>query len=104
MSEVVRIEVTCGSAPEAEAIADALVEQRLAACVHVSPIRSVYRWSGEIQHDDEVLVTITTVRRHWPEVERLVTGLHSYELPAIVCFDVTAGSVGYAAWIGRETS
>lgn len=103
MSEVVRIEVTCGSTPEAEAIAAALVDQRLAACVHLAPIRSVYRWDGVVHHDDEVVLTATTVRRHWSAVERLVTELHSYELPAIVCVDVAVGSRQYLDWVAIET-
>jgi periplasmic divalent cation tolerance protein len=102
-SEVVRIEVTCGSTAEAEAIAAALVEQRLAACVHLAPIRSVYRWDGAVHHDDELALTVTTVRRHWSAIERLVTELHSYELPAIVCIDVAAGSRAYLDWVAIET-
>lgn len=104
MSDVVRVEVTCGSTPEAEAIADALVEQRLAACVHASPIRSVYRWSGEVQHDDEVVLTITTVAERYADVERLVLAIHSYELPAITCVEVRGGSAAYLAWVASETS
>jgi periplasmic divalent cation tolerance protein len=101
---VVEVRITCGSAGEADAIAGDLVEARLAACVHVMPIRSTYRWRGAVEHDDEVLVTAMTTRDRYAELERLVLARHSYDLPAITAVAVVAGSADYLAWVVAETA
>lgn len=100
---VLEVRVTCGSAAEADRIAAALVERRLAACVHRFPIRSTYRWDGAVQDDDEVVVAAMTRRDRYSDVEALVLGMHSYDVPAITAVAVVAGSDGYLAWVDAET-
>lgn len=104
MSEPVEIQVTCGSPEEADRIADELVARRLAACVQRLPIRSTYRWEGEVQHDDEILLLVKTRAARFDDVARLVRELHSYDVPAITAVPVVAGSDDYLAWIDAETS
>lgn len=73
---------TAANDAEADAIAAALVERGLAACVQVVPgVRSVYRWKGEICRDEERLLVIKTARDLFPRVRETVGALHSYELP-----------------------
>ena len=100
----VEIQITCGSTEEADAIATALIERRLAACVQRLPIRSTYRWEGEIQHDDEILLLAKTSRAQYLHVERVVLDIHSYDVPAIACVELATGSPGYLAWVDAETS
>jgi periplasmic divalent cation tolerance protein len=97
------VQVTCGSDEEAAAIADALVAGRLAACVQQFPMRSTYRWEGEVQHDDEVLLLVKTTTVRFGEVRDLVLARHSYDVPAITAVPVVAGSDDYLAWIAAET-
>lgn len=103
MSDHVEIQVTCGSVDEADRIADALVERRLAACVQQLPIRSTYRWQGEVQHDDEILLLIKSRADRFDDVTAAVRELHSYEVPAITAVAVVRGSDDYLAWIDDET-
>lgn len=86
----------------ATAISRELVERKLAACVQISTIRSVYRWDGEVQDDPELRLLIKTTRDSYPAVEALLKERHSYALPAVVALDVAAVSAEYADWVESE--
>jgi periplasmic divalent cation tolerance protein len=87
------------------ALARALVERRLAACVNVLPgCTSLYWWRGAIDAADEVPVLIKTRLALYPQVEAAVRELHPYELPEIVALPIQAGLAGYLEWIGAETA
>lgn len=103
-SEHVEIQVTCSRSEEADAIADLLVERRLAACVQQVTIRSTYRWEGSVEHDDEILLLVKTTRARYRDVEAVVREQHSYDVPAITCVGIVAGSADYLAWIDDETA
>lgn len=101
--EHVEVQVACGSVEEADRIADALVDRRLAACVQRLPIRSTYRWDGAVQHDDEVLLLVKTRAEHVDAVAAAVREHHSYDVPAITAVPIVRGSADYLAWIDAET-
>ncbi|HWM20404.1 MAG TPA: divalent-cation tolerance protein CutA [Ilumatobacteraceae bacterium] len=101
MSEHGEIQITCGSADEASAIAHQLVERRVAACVQSIPIGSVYEWDGAIHDDREVLLLVKTRADRFDAVARLVGEVHSYELPAITMVPIT-GTRTYLEWIDRQ--
>lgn len=96
---VIAVMTTVGSRKEARRLAHALVEARLAACAHVSRIESVYSWKGAIEQGKEYRVLFKTIEEHYPAVERAISELHTYELPAIHAFAMTHISPDYAAWI-----
>jgi periplasmic divalent cation tolerance protein len=90
----------CGSEEEAEKIARALVEQRLAACVNIlAPMSSIYRWEGKIETSREWLLSIKTADTHFDRVAHAIQSMHSYELPEIIALPIPAGSAPYLAWI-----
>ena len=96
---------TCPDRACAERIADALVGQRLAACVNILPgVGSVYRWQGAIERADEVLLLIKTTRERYPALEAALTAVHPYELPELVAVEAAAGLPGYLAWVGASTT
>ena len=104
MSYPVVVLVTCGSEEEALKIANALVEDRLAACVNlVTPIRSIYRWEGKIWDEKEWLLIIKTQKDRFEELEKKVKSLHSYSVPEIVSLSITEGSSAYLEWIRENT-
>lgn len=91
--------VTAGSQQEAEAIATALVESRLAACVNILPIQSVYTWQGNINKEQEWQLLIKTDLAQFSNLEAKIRELHSYEVPEIIAVPILAGSQSYLTWI-----
>jgi periplasmic divalent cation tolerance protein len=103
--EAIVVLCTCPTSEAATRIADALVEERLAACVNVMPgLRSTYRWEGEVHRDDEMLLVIKTVRARFEEVRARILSLHPYELPEVIAVEVTAGHAPYLDWIASSTT
>jgi periplasmic divalent cation tolerance protein len=104
MSEPMVVFVTCGSEEEAVKISNALVEERLAACVNlISPIRSIYRWEEKIWDEKEWLLIIKTQRKRFQEIETRVKSLHSYSVPEIIALPIIAGSSSYLDWLFEMT-
>ena len=96
---------TCGNAENAEQIATVLVTEQLAACVTILPgIRSVYRWQGKIESEQEVLLIIKTRAECLPRLQERVCALHTYELPEIVAVPIVAGLETYLNWISESVS
>ncbi len=88
----------------AERLADALIEQRVAACVNIlAPCRSVYRWNGALQHDEEYPLLIKTNADRYAALEAAIRAAHPYELPEIVAVKVESGLPAYLAWVTEET-
>lgn len=105
MSERVVAFSTVGTAEDAERIARALVERRLAACVNVVPgVVSVYRWKGEVCRDEERLLVIKTRADRLEALREALVGLHPYELPELVALPVAAGHAPYLAWLDESVS
>lgn len=95
---------TAASVAQAEPIARALVEERLAACVNiVGPVRSIYRWQGRIVRDREVMMIIKTRDTMLKRLERRVRELHPYEVPELLVLDVANGSAPYLDWLLAAT-
>ena len=100
MTDKVIVLTTAGSPDEAKKIARALVEQKLAACVNIVPkIQSVYRWKGEIEEAEELLLVIKTASPQQGKVCAAIQELHSYELPECVVLAIEDGSEQYLKWI-----
>ncbi len=95
---------TAASVAQAEPIARALIEERLAACVNiVGPVRSIYRWQGRIERDREVMMVIKTRAALLKRLERRVRELHPYEVPELLVLDVASGSAPYLDWLLAAT-
>ena len=86
------------------ALAQKLVDERLAACVNVlADCTSVYRWQEEIENASEVPVLIKTLAQHYPRVEQAVKAMHPYELPEIIAVPISNGLPAYMQWMAAET-
>jgi periplasmic divalent cation tolerance protein len=91
---------TCPDEATAQAIAETLVGERLAACANLVPgIRSIYRWEGQIQRDSEVLLLIKTAAGRVPALTDRLRELHPYEIPEIISVPITEGLPDYLSWI-----
>lgn len=103
MNEKLVVFVSCSGKEQAEKIAGALVEERLAACVNVLPgVRSCYVWEGRVNWEDEVLLVIKTTAAGFGKLEKRVLELHTYEVPEIVGVKIEAGSEKYLKWVGES--
>jgi periplasmic divalent cation tolerance protein len=91
--------ITC-PANAADALATALVEARLAACINILPsVRSVYRWQNAVETAEECLLIAKTSAAGYAALEASVVQRHPYELPEIVAVDITRGLPAYLQWL-----
>ncbi len=103
MTDYVQVLTTVCSEEEARRICDALVENRLAACVQVAgPVSSTYRWQGKLEHEREWQCLAKTEARLYKEVEAAIRRAHSYDEPEILALPVLAGSRGYLDWVSAN--
>jgi periplasmic divalent cation tolerance protein len=101
--ETLIVYLTAGSAEEAGRLADALVNERLAACVNVLPhIRSVYRWRGGVERAEESALIAKTRADRFDALCARVRALHSYETPCIVAWPITRGFSPFLRWVSEE--
>ena len=103
MTEFLHVFTTAGSREEADQVARALVERRLAGCVQIlGPLKSVYRWGGQVEQGEEWLCLIKTSSDQFAAVEAAIRELSSYECPEIIAMSITAGSSNYLAWLTEQ--
>ncbi|MBP6875455.1 MAG: divalent-cation tolerance protein CutA [Candidatus Eisenbacteria bacterium] len=100
---MILIQTTLPSEQAAHDIALALVTERLAACAHIHPIASVYRWKGEVAREQEWIVVFKTRERLYARVAARIRALHSYDVPEIIALPIDGGSPDYLAWIEAST-
>ena len=100
MTDKIVVLSTCASPEEAEKIARALVEKKLAACVNILPaVRSIYRWKGAIEDDQETLLLIKSSRALFGELRAEIQKLHSYEIPEAIAIPIVDGLERYLEWM-----
>ena len=100
MDHALIVFVTTSNREEAVTVADALVAERLAACVNIVPaVESVYWWEGKINRDSEALMIIKTTDERYPDLERRVKELHSYSTPEVIAVRIEQGSEQYLKWL-----
>lgn len=96
--------MTAASEEEARSIVLRLVEEGLVACGNIFPIRSIYRWKGTIEEEQEVAVIMKTRRGLVDRAISIAQEAHSYEVPCIVAYAMEAASEPYLRWIDEATS
>ena len=102
-AEKVMLILSTVPASESPRIAGTLVTERLVACVNAAPVRSSYRWKGEICNDREELLVMKTRESLFPRVMERLRELHPYEVPEILAVPVWGGFPGYLGWVLEET-
>lgn len=90
---------TCPNQEEARTLAQGLVSERLAACVQLTDIQSVYWWDNRVQQDPEVLLIIKTLCHRFHDVATYIQAHHSYEIPEIVQIPIQEGHTPYLRWL-----
>jgi periplasmic divalent cation tolerance protein len=99
--------VAITNAPDAtiaQALAQALIDERLAACVNLlAPCTSIYRWQGAVEQATEIPMLIKTTRRRWNALEARLRELHPYDVPELIALTPSAISAAYSGWVISET-
>ncbi len=91
---------TCPDAASAQRLAEALVGERLAACVNRLPgVLSTYRWQGAVQTEGEELLLIKTTAERFEALKARLLALHPYELPELIALPVERGHAAYLEWV-----
>lgn len=103
-SQLLVVHCTCPDLAVAERIAQAVVDERLAACVNIVPgLTSIYRWEGQVQRDAEWLLLIKTRQAIYPSLESRLRALHPYQVPEIIALPIQVGAAAYLDWIAANT-
>ena len=96
--------MTCGSLDEARKLGQVLLEKNLAACVNIlDGMRSLYRWEGAVQEDQETVLIAKTRHDLMDELTETVNSNHSYECPCIIELPIDGGNPEFLQWIVSET-
>jgi periplasmic divalent cation tolerance protein len=91
---------TCPDEAIAKRISDAVVQQRLAACVHRFPAgTSVFEWEGRIEEESEILLMIKTKEKLYAPLEEAILASHPYDVPEIIATAIDQGLPAYLRWI-----
>ena len=102
MSKFIQVITTVAIQEDADQLAQLALEQRLAACVQVSPCRSTYHWQGEIKQANELRLVMKSHRDLYPELERLIVEHHPYDVPEILATPVQFCNSIYLEWLAKE--
>jgi periplasmic divalent cation tolerance protein len=105
MTDAVVILTTVPADERGEAIGQALVDERLAACVNLlPPMTSIYRWRGVVEREIERQMIVKTTRQRVPALQARIAALHPYELPEFLVLSVADSGSAYFEWVVNETS
>jgi periplasmic divalent cation tolerance protein len=103
VTEYIQVMTTAASRPDAQRIAQVLVEQRLAGCVQIiGPIFSTYWWDDKVEQNEEFLCLIKTEAALYDRVAAAVTAAHPYDVPEILAIPIVNGSQSYLGWLSGE--
>ena len=96
------LHVTCAEDEEARKIGEALLTARLVSCVRRSLVTTSNWWDGEIEHHEEVLLTMESREEKFDAIEKVVKSLHSYETFVLTAVPVLKTTVGVEKWLDEE--
>jgi periplasmic divalent cation tolerance protein len=99
--------ITTSTFPDKESAKSAaklLVEKKLAACVQLLPIESIYSWQGEIHDENEVMLIIKSKTVLFNEIADTIKKIHTYDIPQIVQLPITDGLPEYLQWVRDNTN
>jgi len=91
--------LTCANQSEAKRITDKLLDEKLAACIKATDVRSDYLWQGQKQHGEEVLLIIDSAQEKYAAIEAAVREIHSYDVFVLTSYPVGRASAGVEQWV-----
>ncbi len=92
--------ITVSTEESAKKIAEILLTKNLIACANILPgMKSIFKWKGEIVHEEEVVLTVKTIESHTEEITSEVKKVHEYECPCIVFLPIIGGNEEFIQWV-----
>ncbi|MBB1126693.1 divalent-cation tolerance protein CutA [Thiospirillum jenense] len=98
-TKLIAVYTTVATRADAQVLAKAIIEQRLAACAQLMEIESIYAWQGEVNQEAEWRIIFKTTSERYPDLLKTLQQLHPYQLPQICGTDLPTVSVEYSKWI-----
>lgn len=103
MSEYCIVMSTFENEDQANEIIEAVLKEKLAACIQTTGISSHYSWNGDICHDKELLVLFKTPASLYEELKQKIESMHPYETPEIIKVPIEDGLPAYLSWMDDVT-
>jgi periplasmic divalent cation tolerance protein len=104
MSEYIIVQTTTDTEARARDMAQVLIAEKLAACIEMHLIQSIYPWKGEVCETPEWVLVIKTQAKLYDTLAARILALHTYELPQIIAVPITDGLPAYLKWVRAETT
>jgi periplasmic divalent cation tolerance protein len=95
--------VTCGKENDARSLASKIVHKKLAACVQMNPVVSVFTWNGQVQTEEEIRLVIKTRTALYPALEAFILEHHGYDVPQILQVPIERGLPAFLNWMDQTT-
>ena len=102
-SDAIQLVLCTAPLARADELVRTLVEERLVACGNIMAVRSLYRWKGNLEADEEALIIFKTTIGAWPRLKARVPELHPYEVPELLLLSVADGLDPYLQWVAENT-
>ncbi len=99
--ELIAVHTTLPTADQARAMARTLIQRRLAACVQMEAVESLYTWQGAVQQENEVRLVCKSLRARAEALTRAIRELHPYEVPELLVFDIASAEPAYVQWVAQ---
>ena len=85
---MISIYTTCQNVDEAKKLGKLVVEKKMASCVNIWPIESIYWWQGAVKEEQEAGLYIKTLENKLQAVEDLISSNHAYSVPMIATSNI----------------
>lgn len=103
MSEHIILYITFPTSEQAETIAELFIKQKLIACANIMPPhKAIYEWEDKICNENEVVLLAKTREDKFEEIKTLTEQNHPYDLPCIVCVEISDANKDFLEWIDRS--
>jgi len=89
---------TCANRAEGETLAEGIIRSKLATCVQITEVSSVYDWEGEFKKQKEFLLLIKGRKDLFPMLKKYLLANHCYEVPELLQVDITNGNPTHLAY------
>jgi periplasmic divalent cation tolerance protein len=97
------VKTTCANLSKAKKLAKILLQGKLAACVQLSAIESLYFWQKKIVNSAEISLSIKTKKSNYKKIKKIILQNHDYEIPQILAIEINQGLEEYLNWIDTNT-